>query len=70
MTLLDRIKIAFNNEEGSLILEQVVIIGVLLLISSVLILLVFRFQEINKVKSGFTTTTGWFRTENTQGMKN
>ena len=70
MSIKNRIKIALNNETGSLLLEQAVLIGVLIFITSVLIILVFRFKEIGTVKSGYSTTTGWFRTENTEGIKN
>lgn len=70
MDIKKRVKIALSNESGSLILEQAVIIGVFLLISVVLITLIMKFEEISTVKSGYSTTTGWFRTENVNGIKN
>lgn len=70
MGILDRFKIVLSNEEGSLILEQAVLIMILLFISSALIILIFKFREISVVKAGYSTTTGWFRTSDTKGIKN
>lgn len=68
--MIRRINYVLNNEEGSLLLEQIVIISVLLLIASVLMILVFHFHSLSETQSGYTTSTGWFRTENTTNMKN
>lgn len=69
MNIKKRIKTALNNDTGSLILEHIVLMATLLLISAVLLVLVFNFQEASTAKAGYSTTTGWFRTEDLNGIK-
>lgn len=67
---MNRLKKVLCNEEGSILLEQVVLIGILIFIITVLLILVFRMKAMTTEQSGYSTTTGWFRTENTTGMRN
>ena len=68
--MIRRINYVLNNEEGSLLLEQMVITSVLILIAGALMILIFHFHSLTETQSGYTTSTGWFRTENTTNMKN
>lgn len=67
---MNRLKKVLCNEEGSILLEQVVLIGILIFIITVLLVLVFRMKAMTTAQSGYSTTTGWFRTENATGMRN
>lgn len=67
--MLSRMKMVLSNEEASLTLEQMVLISILILVGSCLLLLDFKMHEMSEVKSGYSTSTGWFRTDNLQGIK-
>ena len=67
--MLQRFNYVFNNENGAGNLEAVVLIAVLMVISSVLMIFLDRVLEFSKSRVGYSTTTGWFRTEDTTGIK-
>ena len=66
----ERFKTAFCNEDGAGVLEAVVLIAVFMVISSALMVFLHQVLEFGKTRSGFSTTTGWFKTEDTTGMVN
>ena len=68
--MLARLKYALNNEDGSLFLQQIVFIAILLLIMLGLIALLINMDHVSQAKAGYSTTTGWFRTTETEGIKN
>ena len=70
MNIKDRFNIAFKNETGAGILEAVVLIAVFMVISYYLMNFLGQILEFGKTRTGYSTTTGWFRNDNTTGIKN
>lgn len=68
--MIKRIKKIIASDDGSIMLEQVVLIAILVLIIGALLVFVFKIEDMGVAQSGYSTSTGWFRTENTMGMKN
>ena len=68
--MIKRLKYVLGNENGSIMLEEVILISVFVLISVAALYLMFKFKQLAEAQSGYATTTGWFRTDNTNGMKN
>ena len=68
--MISRFKTAFCNESGAGVLEAVVLIAVFMVIASGLMVFLHQVLEFSKTRVGYSTTTGWFRTEDTTGMMN
>ena len=68
--MLKRIRYVLNNENGAGSLEAVVLIAVFVVIASFLMAFLDQVLEFSKTRSGYSTTTGWFRTRDTDGIKN
>lgn len=66
----ERLRYVLGNECGAGSLEAVVLIAVFVFIASFLMVFLDQMLEFSKTRAGYSTTTGWFRTEDTDGIKN
>lgn len=70
MDLKNRIKQALTGESGSVVLEAAIIIAVVCYITVNLLILMNSYIELQVTKNGYTSSTGWFRSHDVNGIMN
>lgn len=67
--LLKRFNTAINNETAAGVLEAVVLIAIFVVISYYLMQFLGSVLDFGKTRTAYSSTTGWFRTNDTRGIK-
>lgn len=68
--IITRSKYVLSGEEGSIILEAAVVIFVVCLLTAYLLRFLGVVIDFGKIRNGWTSSTGWFRSGDISGIMN
>lgn len=66
--IMMRVKHVLTGEDGYLVLEAAIVVLTVCLICTGLFLFIGELITLQSERSGYTASTGWFRTHNTNGI--